>query len=75
MDISLFIRAFLTFCMLCLLGYAVWWIPQLTLDADQQRTVDMLTGAIITQTALAMGWWFASSKGSSDKTAMIKFNG
>lgn len=72
MDASLFIRAFLTLCMLCLLGYALWYIPQLDLSNEQQRIIDLLTGAIITQTTLAMGWWFASSKGSSDKTNMLK---
>lgn len=71
MDSSLFIRAFLTLCMLALLGYALWWVPQIELGAEQQRIVDLLTGAIIAQTSLAMGWWFASSKGSSDKTALM----
>lgn len=72
MDAALFIRAFLTLCMLALLGYALWWVPQLDLNSEQMRTVDLLTGAVISQTALAMGWFFASSKGSSDKTAMLK---
>lgn len=72
MDVSLFIRAFLTLCILTLLGYALWWIPQLNLGNEQHRTVDLLTGAIIAQTSLAMGWWFASSKGSSDKTLLMR---
>lgn len=70
--VSLLIRAILTMCMLGLLGYALWYVPQLVLEPGQQRTVDLLTGAVIAQTALAMGWWFASSKGSSDKTSMLK---
>lgn len=72
MDAALFIRAFLCLCMLALLGYALWWVPQLDLNAEQMRTVDLLTGAVISQTALAMGWFFASSKGSSDKTELLK---
>lgn len=72
---SLFIRAFLTLIMLALLGYALWYIPQLDLSEQQQRIVDLLTGAVIAQTSLSMGWWFASSKGSSDKTTLLKASG
>lgn len=69
---DLYIRAGLTAVMLGMLGYALWWVPQLELTEAQLRTVDLLAGAVIAQTSLAMGWWFASSKGSSDKTRMMQ---
>lgn len=66
--VTLIIRAALTGAIIGLFGYALYYIPQLDLQDVQRHTIDLLTGAIISAFTLTLGWWFASSKGSSDKT-------
>ena len=70
--VALVVRAVLTLVAITALCVLAWIVVDHNLNSLQQRIIDMIVGALIATVTLSMGWWFGSSKGSSDKTAILK---
>ncbi len=69
--VPLFIRGIITLLLLCGMTALIWLLSTHSIPPDNTEVVYMLTGIIGTLTTLSVNWWFGSSKGSSDKNALL----
>ena len=69
---SLTVRAMITMTLLLGVGGLVWLLASTEIPHNNQEHVWTLLGVIGTLTTQSCMWWFGSSKGSSDKTMLIK---
>lgn len=69
---ALVVRALITSILLLGIGGLVWLLATTEIPANNQEHVWTLLGVIGTLTTQAVMWWFGSSKGSSDKTQLIR---
>lgn len=72
MTADLVIRGVLTVVLLLGLGAVVWLLSFNAIPEENQEIVWSLTGALGALTTMSVQWWFGSSKGSSDKTQLIR---
>lgn len=78
MDVSLILRFFLTLVNTIMVGAGLYAVIYLVLERPSFENqallalVSLVVGAILSQYGLSNGWWFSSSKGSSDKTELLR---
>lgn len=69
---GLWIRAFLTFILVSGTGALIWLLINHEIPESNTEQVFILLGVVGTLTTQSCTWWYGSSKGSSDKTGMLK---
>lgn len=53
----------------------LWFVATKSIPAENKDVILMLIGVLSNGVALILGYFYGSSKGSSDKNEMIKGNG